>query len=338
MVIARRSRAAVVLSVLVSGVVLSSSAVSAGSRSADRRYQGRNGHHGHGTGPEADPRGKRALRRTRAQGGRIARRQGRNGDRHRTRRHEVRDVYSHARRRKPGLRARPAYGGGSCVGPGRSSGWRSRSLAAQHGRSSRTAASARSATRGPSSITATTSTSSPTTAPAYDWYALQRYGTAHPQLTVGARPRTDPSVSKRRLVPVMGGLESASRLVWSNCSTTSIGISTPVGGISKSFERCPDQVTFKKSANGTQPDYTQTWFGLGTRGNRELNFEIAVRVTQGGGAAPSRCRPLSREARTGDADARPDPAHGNGCTPACSVGAPPAGDPESKHTDCLIKS
>ena len=39
MVIARRSRAAVVLSLLVSGVVLSSSAVSAGSRSADRRYR-----------------------------------------------------------------------------------------------------------------------------------------------------------------------------------------------------------------------------------------------------------------------------------------------------------
>ena len=77
-----------------------------------------------------------------------------------------------------------------------------------------------------------------------------------------------------------------------NCSTTSIGISTPVGGISKSFERCPDQVTFSKSANGSQPDYTQTWFGMGTRGNREVNFEIAV-GDRPVALPPARCRPLS---------------------------------------------
>ena len=74
---------------------------------------------------------------------------------------------------------------------------------------------------------------------------------------------------------------------WSggSCSTASIGISTPVGGLSQSFDRCPEQVTFTKSVVGTQPDYTQTWFGLGTRGNREVNFEIAVRVAQGGTAS-----------------------------------------------------
>ena len=44
-------------------------------------------------------------------------------------------------------------------------------------------------------------------------------------------------------------------------------------------------MTFSKSTVGAQPDYTQTWFGLGTRGNREVNFEIAVRVTQGGSAS-----------------------------------------------------
>lgn len=119
----------------------------------------------------------------------------------------------------------------------------------------------------------------------YDWYALQRYGTAH---------RNSPWVLDRaRIRAYRSGGSSQSWADWSprvdwyggSCSTTSIGISTPVGGISKSFERCPDQVTFSKSANGTQPDYTQTWFGLGTRGNRELNFEIAVRVAQGGTAS-----------------------------------------------------
>lgn len=119
----------------------------------------------------------------------------------------------------------------------------------------------------------------------YDWYALQRYGTAH---------RNSPWVLDRaRIRAYRSGGSSQSWADWNprvdwyggSCSTTSIGISTPVGGISKSFERCPDQVTFSKSANGTQPDYTQTWFGLGTRGNRELNFEIAVRVAQGGTAS-----------------------------------------------------
>ena len=119
----------------------------------------------------------------------------------------------------------------------------------------------------------------------YDWYALQRYGTAH---------RNSPWVlDLARIRAYRSGGSSQSWADWNprvdwyggSCSTTSIGISTPVGGISKSFERCPDQVTFSKSANGTQPDYTQTWFGMGTRGNREVNFEIAVRVTQGGTAS-----------------------------------------------------
>ena len=119
----------------------------------------------------------------------------------------------------------------------------------------------------------------------YDWYALQRFGTAR---------RNSPWVlDLARIRAYRSGGSSQSwadwnpRVDWSggNCSTTSISISTPVGGISKSFERCPDQVTFSKSANGSQPDYTQTWFGLGTRGNRELNFEIAVRVAQGGTAS-----------------------------------------------------
>ena len=119
----------------------------------------------------------------------------------------------------------------------------------------------------------------------YDWFALQRYGTAR---------RNSPWVlDLARIRAYRSGGSSQSWADWNprvdwyggNCSTTTIGLSTPVGGISKSFERCPDQVTFSKSANGTQPDYTQTWFGLGTRGNREVNFEIAVRVAQGGTAS-----------------------------------------------------
>ena len=84
----------------------------------------------------------------------------------------------------------------------------------------------------------------------YDWYALQRFGTAH---------RNSPWVlDLARIRAYRSGGSSQSWADWNprvdwyggNCSTTSIGISTPVGGISKSFERCPDQVTFSKSANG----------------------------------------------------------------------------------------
>ena len=60
----------------------------------------------------------------------------------------------------------------------------------------------------------------------------------------------------------------------------------------------------------SQPDYTQTWFGLGTRGNREVNFEIAVRVAQGGTASFAMPADGPREARTRNAEARPDPSPG----------------------------
>jgi hypothetical protein len=119
----------------------------------------------------------------------------------------------------------------------------------------------------------------------YDWYALRRYGTA--------RNNSPWVLDQVRLRAYRSGGSSQTWADWSprsnwsggSCSTTSIGISSPIGGISQSFERCPDQVTFSKSANGTQPDYTQTWFGLGTRDNREVEFEIAVRVKQGGTAS-----------------------------------------------------
>ena len=83
----------------------------------------------------------------------------------------------------------------------------------------------------------------------YDWYALQRYGTAH------ATRRGCSTSGQIRAYRSGGSSQSWAdwnpRVNWygGSCSTTSIGISTPVGGISKSFERCPDQVTFSKSAN-----------------------------------------------------------------------------------------
>ena len=117
-----------------------------------------------------------------------------------------------------------------------------------------------------------------------DWYALHRFGTAH--------PNSPWVLDQARIRAYRNGGSSQAWADWSpksnwsggSCSTTSVGITTPVGGLSYSFDRCPEKITFSKSANGTQPDYTQTWFGMGTRGNREVRFEISVRVTQGGTA------------------------------------------------------
>jgi hypothetical protein len=119
----------------------------------------------------------------------------------------------------------------------------------------------------------------------YDWYALRRFGTA--------RNNSPWVLDQVKIRAYRSGGSSQTWADWTprsnwhggSCSTTTLSIGSPVGGLSQSFERCPDQVTFSKSANGTQPDYTQTWFGLGTRGNREVEFEIAVRVKQGGTAS-----------------------------------------------------
>jgi hypothetical protein len=119
----------------------------------------------------------------------------------------------------------------------------------------------------------------------YDWYALRRFGTARnnsPWVLDEAKIRAYRSGGSSQ-----AWADWAPRSNWSggSCSTASLSISSPVGGLSASFERCPERVSFSKSANGSQPDYTQTWFGLGTRDNRELEFEIAVRVVQGGSAS-----------------------------------------------------
>jgi hypothetical protein len=118
----------------------------------------------------------------------------------------------------------------------------------------------------------------------YDWFALNHYATAannEPWALSWARIRAYRSGSS-----VQTWADWAPKSDWSggSCSTTTVGVALPVGGIGVSFDRCPQSITFSRSGNGQSPDYTQTWVGPGTHGNRELNFEIAVRVTQGGWA------------------------------------------------------
>ena len=303
-------------------------------RSADRRSQGRNGHHGHRTGPEADPRGKR-LRRTRAQGRRIARRQGRHRDRYRTRGHEVRYVYSHARRRKPGLCARPAYGRRILRGPGRSGGWRSRSLRGTNDvrQEPLLQPDQRHVVRPRSLLLQVQARQR----------RLQLHTTGTPFSDMGRHTATHRGCSTlARIRAYRSGGSSQSWADWTprvdwyggTARRRASVFRRPSAASRSRSRRCPNQVTFKKSANGTQPDYTQTWFGLGTRGNRELNFEIAVRVTQGGTA--SFAMPAARPGKPllGNADARPDPAHGNGCTPGSVLCGRAAGrhDPESRRS------
>ena len=326
MVIARRSRAAVVLSVLVSGVVLSSSAVSLAPRSADRRSPRRNGHHGHGTGPEADPRGKRATpnagtRPANCAPSRTQRGSSSHPSTRSSRRIQPRSKTEARSPRSPRLRRRdPA--------------WVQDEAAA--GEAAALAAPTWTFVKNHcfSQISDTWSVLdhcyykyklANDGSSSYDWYALQRYGTAH---------RNSPWVlDLARIRAYRSGGSSQSWADWNprvdwyggNCSTTSIGISTPVGGISKSFERCPDQVTFKKSANGTQPDYTQTGSGSDTRQPRvELRDRCA--------SHPGRHRFLRDAGRCPGKPVLGMPTPGRilltamaVLLAACSVGAPPAG-------------
>ena len=253
MVIARRSRAAVVLSLLVSGIVLSSSAASAGA--PDRR--------------PALPRGATDITDT-AKGQKL-----------------IREAKVRATPKAATTRANCAP---SRTRPGSSSHPSTRSSTRMSQRS-RTGVRSRRSPRSPPTIrrwiqeeaaAEVAALAAPTWtfvknhcfsqisdtwsvldhcyykfklandgSSSYDWYALQRFGTAH---------RNSPWVlDLARIRAYRSGGSSQSWADWNprvdwyggNCSTTSIGISTPVGGISKSFERCPDQVTFSKSANGS---------------------------------------------------------------------------------------
>ena len=205
MVVARRSRPALVLSLLVSGMVLSSSAASAGA--PDRR--------------PALPRGATDITDT-AKGQKLIR--------------EAKGRYAEAGHKAGELRAvKDATGiliapvdttfdtyaatlaDGSTVAAlapltaddpawvqEQSSAAEVSALAAPAWKFVTTTASASSTALGQFSTIATTSTSLPTMGPVVRLVCAPSVRDGEPQLAVGARPRTNPGVSKRRLLPEMG--------------------------------------------------------------------------------------------------------------------------------------
>jgi hypothetical protein len=118
----------------------------------------------------------------------------------------------------------------------------------------------------------------------YDWFALAHYASMSanaPWVMNWARIR-----AYRYQSSAQTWADWSPKSDWNggSCGTITVGVALPVGGIGISTERCPQLWDFTKSANGTPPDYSLTWIGPGTRATRELTFEIAVRVAQGGWA------------------------------------------------------
>lgn len=118
----------------------------------------------------------------------------------------------------------------------------------------------------------------------YDWFALAHYASMKanvPWVMNWARIR-----AYRHGGSAQTWADWSPKSDWNggSCGTISVAVTLPVGGIGISTERCPQLWDFTKSANGTSPDYSLRWIGLGTRATRELTFEIAVRVAQGGWA------------------------------------------------------
>ena len=118
----------------------------------------------------------------------------------------------------------------------------------------------------------------------YDWFALNHYA------TMGAN---SPWVLRWGLIrayrygsspQTWADWDPAADWQGGSCGQISLSISVGVANLGTSVERCPQIWDMSKSANGTSPDYTLQWVSTGTRSNRALKFEIAVRVAQGGWA------------------------------------------------------
>ena len=116
----------------------------------------------------------------------------------------------------------------------------------------------------------------------YDYYALKRFATM-------GRDDSLLKLSEGRIRATRSGGASQSWIDWDprsdwsggSCGTVEIGVTSPIGGITVPFERCPNEWDMWKSPNGEQPDFHVTWRG-NTGQDRELAFEIAVRVASGG--------------------------------------------------------
>ncbi len=116
----------------------------------------------------------------------------------------------------------------------------------------------------------------------HDWWALQHFASMQanaPWVMNWARIRTHRYPGS----PAQTWADWSPRSSWSggSCGPVSVGVTSPVGGINVSIERCPSRWDLTKSANGASPDYTLQWTGFGARDVREMAFEIAVRVAQG---------------------------------------------------------
>ncbi len=109
----------------------------------------------------------------------------------------------------------------------------------------------------------------------YDYYTLHHYATVHPN---------SPWVANSGLINAQAAT-SQTWMDWSprgdrngNCISASISVS--VGGVGASYpvEKCE---LWDMNKDNPAVNYALLWYGPGCRQDRELAYEIAVRVSQG---------------------------------------------------------
>ena len=112
-----------------------------------------------------------------------------------------------------------------------------------------------------------------------DWFALRHFGTAFPN---------SPWVVNSAFLSSSPTSSSSAQNWWEysplnghtgSCTTETIGITSPVGGISHSLQVCEEWDIAKGNPTVS---FALGWYGPGTRSSRGLDYEISIYVAQGG--------------------------------------------------------
>ncbi len=112
-----------------------------------------------------------------------------------------------------------------------------------------------------------------------DWYALEHFATMHPNSPwVGNWAKISSSPTS--------GSAAQTWADWSprgdynqSCHTITVGITSPVGGISFSTNQCE---VWDMTKGNPAVTYDLAWIGPGVRQDREVGYQISVSVPQGG--------------------------------------------------------
>ena len=112
-----------------------------------------------------------------------------------------------------------------------------------------------------------------------DWFALRHYGTVFPNspwvanyAAISSSPTSGSSAQSWADYSPLQGHNG-------NCTTITVGVNSPVAGISTTISACE---TWQISKDNPAVNFGLLWSGPGTRSSRGLDYEISVSVPQGG--------------------------------------------------------